>query len=98
MTLGDQRRHDGDNAVDMVGGLRLHRRLGQPQPRHILIKGLDVAIGNRPVITPFLIGPVDDLVVDIGVVADVGDIVAGVFQITVDDVEDDAARACPIWQ
>ena len=64
------------------------RRLFQPQPLHVLVEGLDIAVGNGAVIDPFLVGAVDDLVVDVGIVADVGDIVAGILQIAEDHVED----------
>jgi len=86
--LVDQGLDDGDDAADVVGGLGFHGRFGQPQAVHILVKGLDVAIGDRAVIDPLLVGAIDDLVVDVGVVADVGHVVAGIFQVAVDNVKD----------
>ncbi len=90
MAVGDQALNDGDDVVDMVGGLWLDGRFGQSQPAHILVKGGNVTVGDGAVIGPFLVGAVDDLVVDVGVVADKGHVIAGILQVAIDHIEDDA--------
>ena len=85
--LGDQCFDNTDDPADMVGGLRLHRRPGQAKAIHILIKSLNIPVGDRTVISPLLIGAIDNFVIDVGIVADVGNIVAGIFQVAKDDIE-----------
>ena len=41
------------------------------------------------IVDPFLVGPVDDLVVDVREVADIGDLISAVSKIAIDHVEDD---------
>ena len=59
-----------------------------PQGLHILLVLPDVALGNLLAGNPFLVGPVDDLVVHVRVIADVGHFIAPEAEKAVDDVKD----------
>ncbi len=89
MAVLDQTLDNGNDVIDMFRCLGLQGRAQHPQPVHILIKGGNVAISNSAVVGPFLNGPVDDLVVDIGVIADVGHLIPGKLQVAVDHIKHD---------
>ncbi len=86
---GDEALDDGDDLGDVLGGLGLATRQIEAESGHILVEGADEFLGQGVTVDPPLVGPVDDLVVDVGVVADVVDLVTGKPEIAVDDVEDD---------
>ncbi len=89
MAVVDQALDNGDDIVDMVGCLGFDGGTQHPQPVHVLVKGGNVAIRDGAVITAFLVGPVDDLVVDVGIVADIGHLIPAKTQVAVDHVKDD---------
>ena len=61
----------------------------QTEASHVDVEFMDVFFGNRFVIDPLLVGPVDDLVIDVRKVADIGHVISAVSEIAVDRVEDD---------
>ncbi len=72
----------------MFGGLGLHGRGRHAQAFHVLVEHADKAFGQlfrRGLLLP---GPVDDLVVDVGEVADIGDLEAPVTQVAHHHVKD----------
>jgi hypothetical protein len=73
----------------MIGGPGFHRGLFQTEAAHVDFKFADVSFGNRFIIGLFLVGPVNDLVVDVRKVADKGDFISTVSKIAIDHVEDD---------
>ncbi len=85
----DQTLHQGDDLADMLGRLRLDRRFQQAEGRHIFVKGADKLFGEEGAVDAAFVGAIDDFVVDVGVVADIGDVISGKLQIAVDDVKDD---------
>ncbi len=73
----------------MLGSQRFVIRSQHPECIHVFIEGSNVAIGDGPIVGSFLVGSPNDLVVDVGKVADKGDIVTVITEVAVDDVEDD---------
>jgi len=79
---------DPDDVVDVLGGPGEMVDGLDPQGLEALpVVGFDVA-GQLPDGPAFLVGPVDELVVDVGDVQDEGDTVAFVLQVALDGVED----------
>ena len=79
----------------MVGGFRFFGGGGDIQFPHVFIKCCDVfAVDLLPVHACF-IGSVDDLIVDIGEVADEINFVTGVLKITIKSVKDDGGAGVP---
>ena len=58
----------------MLRGLGLDLGRRHPQGRHVLLKGGDVALGHLLPGHPRLLGPAQDLVVDVGKIAHPGDL------------------------
>ena len=89
VAFSDQRLDHGDHLVDVLAGLGLGVGLEHAQRRHVVVE--------RPGETPRqlidrlagLLGGVDDLVVDVGDVADVGDAAVVALEDPVQHVEDD---------
>ena len=79
------------DAIDAAGGPRHAIGRKDVQPAHIDFKGFDVAFAHRLHRAAFFIGPVENLVVDVGVVLDVGDVVAAPDQITAQHIPVDVA-------
>ena len=79
---------DSDRA-DEVGG-RQH-----PQRGHVLAEQLGLPLGELDPVEVDLVGPLEQRVVDVGDVLDVGDLVAGVAPGPVEQVEGDVRRGVP---
>ena len=87
IALGDQGLDHGDDIVDMAGRPGLLVRRQHREARLVLVHRLDHALGERGDALAVLVGPAQDLVVDIGDVAHIGDIKAAMAQVASDDVE-----------
>src|SRR5690606_23930442 len=79
----------GEHAVDVLGGTRLHVRTQHGEARLVLVHRRDHALHQGLERLAILVGAADDLVVDVGNVAHVGDVVAAVAQPAADHVEGD---------
>ena len=84
----DQRHHERDrlDGADEVG------RRDDPQGRHVLAEQLGLPLGQLHPVDVHLRGPLEQRVVDVGDVLDVGDLVAGVDPRPVQEVEGDVRR------
>ena len=67
---GDETLDHRDHVVDVLGGARLVGRAEALQPRDVLREGADLALGERRRREALLRRALDDLVVDVGEVAD----------------------------
>ena len=74
---------------DILGRLGLMGRQVQAERGHVLVEGADELLGQLLAGDSPFVGALDDLVVHVGEVADVGDLDSRVLQVAVDDVEDD---------
>lgn len=88
-TLFHQGSDEGDDFRDVVGRPWFVIRWSHAQSLHVLLKFPDVSFGQQSGCYPFFPGPVDDLVVHIGEVADIRDLIAFIPEIADDGVEDD---------
>ena len=80
----------GDEALDLLHvfrGLGMHGGLPHAQPLGVHPELLDIPGGDLLIADPFLIGPADDLVVDVGEVLDEFHLVAPPFQVPAQHVE-----------
>ncbi len=93
--LVDQPLDHGLDLVHRLGGTRVGGGRQHVQVFQVLAVGLDVAFGQRLRIHALLVGPVDDLIVHIREVHDVTHVVAAVFQVAPDHVEDDRRHGVP---
>ncbi|MNX70705.1 hypothetical protein D3C86_1019760 [compost metagenome] len=93
VTLVDQGLDHRVHARDVIGGTRLHVRLLDVQARFVFVHRRDHALGQRFERLAVLVGPIDDLVVDVGDVAHVGQVVAAEAQPARHQVERDHAAA-----
>ncbi|MDT4843544.1 hypothetical protein FQZ97_774780 [compost metagenome] len=75
------------HAGDVAGGARLGIRAQHAQARLVLVHGRDHALDQRLERLAVLVGAADDLVVDVGDVAHVGQVVAALAQPAGDHVE-----------
>ena len=50
---------------------------------------MDISFSNRFVIGSFLVGPIDDLVIDVCKVTDESDLISTILKIAIDHIEDD---------
>ena len=64
------------------------RRHLDAQQIHVIVKFFYIALGDVLIGNALFIGAVDDLVVNIGIVAHKGDFISAVFQIALYDVKD----------
>ncbi len=96
VALVDQGLDHRQHARDVVGGTRLLVRLEDVQARFVLVHRIDHARGQG--IEAFAVVPrtVDDLVVNVGDVAHIGQLIAAVAQPARDQVEGD--HAAPVAQ
>jgi hypothetical protein len=76
-----------DHLGDELGSPRFMGGPLHAKPIHVLVKGLDVTLGNCLGVGALFLGPLDDLVVHIGEVSDEHHLVATVSQVPVDRVE-----------
>ena len=84
-----------DDPLDVLGGARLDVRAQDVQRVEILVHLGDELLSQGLGAHPALVGAADDLVVDVGDVADVGHVVAAVAQVPDDDVEVDERARMP---
>ena len=75
MPTGDQKPDDLDHPGNMLGGARLVRRHKAAQSRHILVEDLGRAVRQLADRDAALGGAGVDLVIDIGDVADIGNVI-----------------------
>ena len=87
--LGDQRFDEFHDLADVVRNLRFMRRRIDLERREVAAGLLNVTCAQFQRILSELRGPSNDLVIDVGEVADVIHLEAEVFQILPDDVEED---------
>ena len=83
---------DSNDLFDIIGGSWLHIRPLYPESAHVVVVGFDVLLRQLLPLHTLLVTPIDDLVVDVGVVAHVGQVVTREPQVTGDDVE---GHRCP---
>ena len=83
----DQARDQGLHLRNVIGGLRFDVRRQDPEHLHVAAALLDEVLGKLLRILPPLVGAPDDLVVDVGPVADVGDVPSRPAQEADGDVE-----------
>ncbi len=82
----DESLDEGDDLRDVLGDQRVDRgRLDVQLPGVLVVQG-DVPLRHLPEVHPLLAGAVDDLVVHVGEVLDVGHLVAQVLQVAADHV------------
>ena len=74
--FGFQLSNERLDAVDATGGSRHAIGWKNIQPAHVDLKGFDVALADRLHRAALFGSAIEDLVVDIGVILDVGDVVA----------------------
>src|SRR5437870_9395429 len=99
ISFGDEALDQRDHLGDVLGGLRLDVGWRDPDRRHVLAKGLDVALGELGGQNALGVGPPDDLVLDVGEVPDERDAVALEAEVALDDVEDHrAARVAHVGE
>ena len=84
----DQGLNHVEHFGDVVGGFWLFGGRGDVQFPHVFVKRYGIFVGDLLPVHAFFISTVDDLVVDIGEVADEANFVAEVLEITVKGVED----------
>ncbi len=77
----------------MLGGLGLMGGGGDAEAFHVLVELSRIALRNQRSRNPLLIGPVDDLVIDVGDISDIVDLVTPKLQVAIDDIEDDGGPA-----
>src|SRR4030043_36889 len=77
----------------MLCGSGFNGRFFKTQPSHIRVKFADISLSNGSTIPPLLVGPSDNLVVNIGEVPDKGDIVSTISKITINGIEDDCGAS-----
>src|SRR4030066_46465 len=80
---------------DMLRGFGLHRRFFQTQAPHIDVKFTNIFLRDGFVIHALLIGPLDDLVINIREVSNKGHLIATVSKIAMNDIEDDCRPSVP---
>jgi len=73
----------------MLCGSGFDGRFFEAQPSHIDIKFPNVSLSNGLTIHPFLIGPPNDLIVDIRKVSDEGYLISTISKIAIDHIEND---------
>ena len=83
----DQSLNHSDNLADMRSGAGLCVRSQHTECGRIFVHRLNETFGQRSERLTVLVCAVDDLVVDVGNVTDVGDVESGCLQIAVDDIE-----------
>jgi hypothetical protein len=88
VTARDERADHADHPRDGVRGAWLVLGLEQSQRGEVFFVRPDEALGERLDRFPVLVGALDDLVVDVRDVANVGDAVAALAQPASDHVED----------
>src|SRR4030043_1079366 len=77
----------------MLCGSGFNGRFFKTQPSHIRVKFADISLSNGSTIHSLLVGPSDNLVVNIGEVPDKGDIVSTISKITINGIEDDCGAS-----
>ncbi len=93
IALVDQGLDHRVHARDVVGGTRFHVRLEDVEARLVLVHRGDHALGQRVERLAVFIGAVDDLVVDVGDVAHIGQVVTAETQPAGHQVEGNHAAA-----
>ena len=83
----DQRPNERDDLRQVIAHLRRDVRLDQSQRPRIFPELFHEARCQRDRVLAAIAGCIDDLVVDVGEIADVGDLEAAVAQIADDDIE-----------
>ena len=89
VALVDEPLHHRDDLRDVLGRARLVVAERHAERRAVLVVGADEALGQRLHRLAVLLRALDDLVVDVGDVADERDVVAGRQQVAAHDVEHD---------
>src|SRR5690606_25127426 len=80
VALIDQGLHHREHAVDVLRGTRLDIRAQHAEARLVLVHGGDHALDQRFERLTVVLGAADDLVVDVGNVAHIGDVIASMAQ------------------
>ncbi|MBF8297980.1 MAG: hypothetical protein HW395_637 [candidate division NC10 bacterium] len=77
----DQDLNDGDHLLDVLSGSGLVGRCSKAERPHILAICLDLLFGQGIPPPPQLLGPVDDLVVHVGIIPDVDHLVTPILEV-----------------
>ncbi len=84
-----------DHAFHMFGGPGLVVGLEDSEPPHILVKGIDIFTGDNIRILARLVRPLNDLVIHIRKITDIGHLESPAPEVTDQDVENDGRSGMP---
>ena len=88
-SIGNQLLIDLDNLLNVLGRTRFMGRFNQAERNHICVKCFNKFFSKFLTRNPPLVGPINDFIINIGIVAHISGFISGKLQVTEDDIKND---------